>query len=151
MSDRFERMQYSLIWTATIYIQTRFTCEDVVVVARRKASAFVPSDKGASVGFAANQFAGVDGYARNPNLASKTPSELHLELERLMPAPLVGWKLVAQSPIYVEKIRLKATTSKVETAFELGVGACEGSVKIPIFCSIYFDLARNAPVADGAA
>ena len=150
MSEKFEQMYYRMLWTGTVYIQTRYTVEDVVVVARRKASVFVQSDKRATVGFAANQFSGVDGYTRDPKLASKTPSDLHAELERLMPVPLVGWKLVTQSPICVERIRLKNITSKDETAFDLGIGACEGSVKIPIFCSIYFDLGR-APSAESGA
>lgn len=148
MSEKFERMQYSLIWTATVYIQTRCNYGEMVGVNRKKSSAFVPSGKIATVGFVENQF-----YLTS-EVEERSKSTVGLKLDaalaKILALPLVGWKLVSQSPIYVERIRLVNSHPSEEQSFELGVGSCEGNVRIPPFHAIFFDLARHAPVAEGA-
>lgn len=145
MSEKYESMQYSLIWTGYVFLETRCACGDSVSVRRRKMAAFVPAGgKTVTVWFDANQFSGQEiGAVRlggNPERMS--------DINTIQ----ASWKLVSQSPIYVDSVRLKRASRDTEDEIiGLGVGACEGVVRVPSFVQIGFDLVRTAPVRDGAA
>lgn len=149
LSDRLERLQYSLIWTANVVLEVRWGIGPAMVTRRRR-SVFV-SDEPVQVGFPSN-----DVMGQEPRRATVKSTANHQPL--VSTTPLCRWFVTSQAPVSVLKIAMVHDGSacdgptddlamKIARAAQQArfvVGAVCGTLKVPAYYGVIFEIARDS-------